>query len=30
MGFNGDDITIIIKRIKFKVSLLYSLYAFDI
>ena len=30
MGFNNNDITITIKEIKFKVSLLYSLYAFDI
>ena len=30
MGFNGDDITITIKGIKFKVSLLYGLYAFNI
>ena len=30
MGFNSNDITIIIKGIKFKASLLYSLYTFDI
>ena len=30
MGFNNDDITITIKKTKFKVSLLYSLYAFNI
>ena len=30
MGFNNNDITITIKEIKFKASLLYSLYAFNI
>ena len=30
MGFNNDDITITIKRTKFKASLLYSLYTFNI
>ena len=30
MGFNNDNITIIIKGTKFKASLLYSLYAFNI
>ena len=30
MGFNNNNITITIKGIKFKVSLLYSLYAFNI
>ena len=30
MGFNSDNITITIKGTKFKVSLLYSLYAFNI
>ena len=30
MGFNNNDITIIIKGIKFKVFLFYGLYAFDI
>ena len=30
MGFNSDDITIIIKGTKFKASLLHGLYAFDI
>ena len=30
MGFNNDDITITIKGIKFKVSLFYGLYAFNI
>ena len=30
IGFNNNDITITIKEIKFKVSLFYGLYAFDI
>jgi hypothetical protein len=30
MGFNNDDITVTIKGTKFKASLLYGLYAFDI
>ena len=30
MGFNSDDITITIKRIKFKAFLLHSLYTFNI
>ena len=30
MGFNSDDITITIKETKFKASLLYGLYAFNI
>ena len=30
MGFNNNNITIIIKEIKFKVSLLHSLYTFNI
>ena len=30
MGFNNNDITITIKEIKFKVSLFYSLYTFNI
>ena len=30
IGFNGNNITITMKEIKFKASLLYSLYAFNI
>ena len=30
MGFNNNNITITIKGIKFKISLLYSLYTFNI